>query len=87
MPTTYPAILRHGVLDWLGDPPAQLFGATELRVRVTLPDDPLSTLLPGAAAVEALTQLAARGGPSGFGDPVEWQREMRIDRPMPGREP
>ena len=29
--------------------------------------------------------LAAKGGPSGFDDPEERQRESRTDRPLPGR--
>lgn len=39
-----------------------------------------------AAPVAALQELAEAGGPAGFGDPVEWQRETRADRPLPGRE-
>ena len=29
--------------------------------------------------------IAAAGGANGITDPVEWQRELRADRPLPGR--
>jgi hypothetical protein len=37
-------------------------------------------------AVEALNKLQELGGLQCFGDPAEWQREERKDRPLPGRE-
>ena len=37
-------------------------------------------------AVACLRELAARGGLRGGPDPAEWQREIRRDRPLPGRE-
>jgi hypothetical protein len=36
--------------------------------------------------VAALEGLAASGGPSGIEDPVEWQRDLRTDRALPGRD-
>jgi hypothetical protein len=36
--------------------------------------------------VEALERLAAAGGIKSIRDPVAWQREIRRDRPLPGRE-
>jgi hypothetical protein len=35
---------------------------------------------------EALENLAAADAFSEISDPVEWQREVRKDRPLPGRE-
>ena len=35
---------------------------------------------------EILDRLAASGIAEKFGDPVEWQREMRHDKPLIGRE-
>ena len=87
MPTTYPAILRDGALHWLGEPPAHALGNSEFRVSVTLLDEPNGAEPNGAAMAEALERLAALGGLKEFGDPVEWQRETRRDRPLPGREP
>lgn len=35
---------------------------------------------------KALTALQQSGAFSDIGDPAEWQREIRKDRPLPGRE-
>jgi hypothetical protein len=35
---------------------------------------------------EALENLAALDAFSEISDPVEWQREIRKDRPLPGRD-
>jgi hypothetical protein len=37
-------------------------------------------------AVDALRQLAATGAFDHIEDPGEWQREIREDRPLPGRD-
>lgn len=37
-------------------------------------------------AVNALRRIASRGGIRSIPDPVAWQREIRKDRPLPGRE-
>ena len=36
---------------------------------------------------DALENLAAIGAFADIDDPVEWQREIRKDRPLPGRDP
>ena len=81
---TYPAILRDGTLDW-GDvgPPPLPPGAVPVRVTFLVPTTPAAG---GPAMAAALEALAAAGGPSGFGDPAEWQREARAERPLPGRD-
>jgi hypothetical protein len=87
MSETYPAILRENRIEWMGDPPPHLPPEQPVRVEVTL-------LGPASAApaeqgrlmAEALEQLAARGGRGLPADPVEWQREVRRDRPLPGRD-
>jgi hypothetical protein len=79
---TYPAVLRAGHLQWeSGGPPDD-----PVRVHVTI----LAPLTPsatdsGPAMASALAALAAVGGPSGFDDPAEWQRQARVDRQLPGR--
>ena len=40
----------------------------------------------GQAIVEILERMAARNSLSHIKDPVAWQREIRKDRPLPGRE-
>ncbi len=39
-----------------------------------------------AAIRKALTALQKSGVAEKFGDPLEWQREIRKDRPLPGRD-
>ena len=77
---TYPAVLRDGKLDWgVGGPPPLPFGAVPVHV----------TLLTSSGSTtggQAMAAIAAAGGPSGFGDPADWQREVRAERPLPGRE-
>lgn len=81
---TYPAILRDGSLDWGEDgPPPLPPGDVPVHVTLLAPPSPASD---GSLMAAALEALAVAGGPSGFGDPSEWQRETRADRPLPGRE-
>lgn len=85
MSLTYAAILRDGRLEWESDAPP-FPENTPLRVQVTLIDSqPVETS--GRRAAEALEKLASIGGLKSFGDPLEWQREVRTDRPLPGRDP
>lgn len=81
---TYPAILRDGKLDWgdLGPPPLPP-GAVPVHVTLLVRPAPATGDPAMAAALEA---LAATGGPSEFEDPVEWERETRAERPLPGRD-
>ncbi len=39
----------------------------------------------GPSMASALAALADDGGPSGFDDPAEWQRQSRVERQLPGR--
>lgn len=80
---TYPAILRAGSLDWGDDPPRLPPGAVPVHVTLLATPAPAAG---GPAMAAALEALAAIGGPSGFGDPAEWQREARAERPLPGRD-
>jgi hypothetical protein len=92
---SYEAIYDHGRIKWLGEAPKFK------RVRVVLVADdaneldelPETTLVAekpnGARLVsilratppELLASITEK-----FGDPVEWQREQRKDRVLPGRE-
>jgi hypothetical protein len=36
--------------------------------------------------LDSLRRIAARGGIKNIPDPARWQREIRQDRPLPGRE-
>jgi hypothetical protein len=78
MQPTYEGILSGGKIEWIGPAPAGD------HVRVTVVDPPRTGDGPRMAA--ALERLAAEGQLVGMDDPVAWQREQRMDRPLPGRD-
>ena len=78
---TYPAVLRAGRLEWEAGSPPDAPVRVHVTVLAPLPSSPAS----GPSMTSALAALAALGGPSGFDDPAEWQRQSRGDRPLPGR--
>jgi hypothetical protein len=52
-----------------------------------VPDkDQLDDSKRGVMMAEALAELARIGAFSEIGDPAEWEREIRRDRPLPGRD-
>ena len=86
MPTTYKAILTGDRVQWIGDAPATN-GAVRVEIELLEPraaDEDASER--GAAMAAALQRLADLGGIPEIPDPVEWQREQRKDRRLPGRE-
>lgn len=51
-------------------------------------DDAPGEAVPNGTILARLARDAAQTGVAEkFGDPVEWQRETRRDRPLPGRDP
>ena len=78
---TYSAALRASHLEWEGIGPPD----DPVRVRVTVIAPLVPSTISGPAMASALAALAAAGGPSGFDDPMEWQRQTRADRSLPGR--
>ena len=87
---SYEAIYDHGRLIWTKDMPVLV----RARVIVTLIDEQCAAELPdgarevpnGTRLAAILTEMAEEGIGEIFGDPMEWQREARRDRPLPGRE-
>ena len=81
---TYRATLREGSLD-RGDegPPPLPPGAVPVQVTILVPP---ARATGGPTMSAALEAFAAAGGPTAFGDPIEWQRDVRAERPLPGRE-
>jgi len=80
MSPTYRAILRGNQVIWLDSPP-NLLEDTEVLVT-------LSTVVPrsdGRKMAESLEKLAACHAFADI-DPVQWQREIRRDRPLHGRD-
>ncbi len=87
---SYEAIYDHGRLTWTGEAPKLVRG----RVIVTLINEPAANQQTepndqrpnGDRMADLLTEMAEKGIGKIFGDPMEWQREVRRDRPLPGRE-
>jgi hypothetical protein len=84
MSRMYDAILERGQLRWSNGGPPQ---DRPLRVRVVVLDEtPEERAERGRRMAEILQKLAARNPFAEIKDPVAWQREIRKDRPLPGRE-
>lgn len=86
MGKTYRAILKGDRLQWQGDAPRV---ADEVPVDVIVPDPEKSDQEEQERRQrlrKALEELAALNPFRDIKDPVEWQREIRRDRPLPGRE-
>ena len=84
---TYRALLRGDHLEWLEEAPEPQTDVP-LRVHVTVlePESPSEAHARGYAMAALLEKLAKRRTFSTIPDPVTWQRELRQDRVLPGRE-
>lgn len=80
---TYEGILQGDRIRWAGDD----VPATDqpLRVHVTVLEDNTEKEKRGQQMTDALSKLAESGAFSGIEDPSAWQRDIRRDRPLPGR--
>jgi hypothetical protein len=84
MAKTYKAILRGDRIEWLDVSPAR---AQSTAVEITVLEEGAEvSQRRGHEMAQALEALAKTGGLSDISDPVEWQRELRRDRSLPGRE-
>ena len=86
MQRIFEAILKGNLLEWANEVPRQ--GDRPIRVYVTLEEErsTLSAELRRQRIVEILEKIAANNVFADIIDPVEWQRELRQDRPLPGRD-
>ena len=82
---TYRAILKGNRIEWTDPEPTDL--NPEQPVQVTILDtlDSTDAIARGQRMAKALERLAASNALSEITDPVEWQREIRKDRPLPDR--
>jgi hypothetical protein len=85
---TYAAILRDNRLEWSGEAPADLPPDSGVRVLVTLLERLSKVSIPGQGErmAEALEHLAASQSLRNILDAADWERDQRIDRPLPGRD-
>jgi hypothetical protein len=87
MKQVYEAILTGDRLTWVGNAP-NVVGPTKviLEVPTETSDRPQGTK--GTDLIRVLEQIRAKSDLfQDIPDPVEWQRALRKDRPLPGREP
>ena len=81
---TYEGILEGDRVRWTGeDVPAT---DRPLRVHVTVLEEETDREKRGQQMADALSMLAESGAFSGVEDPSAWQREIRRDRPLTGRD-
>jgi len=83
---TYQATLRENRLEWAEKIPEHLMTGQAIRVYVTVLDQTPTITDRGKRMAEFLERLAASNAFKDIEDPSEWQREIRKDRPLPGRE-
>lgn len=86
MQSIYKAILRGDRIEWEDEVPEQIRNQPALTVFVTILDQPVAADdTRGLRMAAALERLAANGGVGSVTDPLQWQREQRQDRDLPGR--
>ncbi len=86
MPQTFPALLTGDQLQWTPPRPMAFPKDQPMRVNVTFVDDPATGLSPGEKMSAVLEQLSQLTPFKDIDDPVAWQRDLRPDRSLPGRE-
>ena len=85
MNPSYRATLPGDRVEWI-DPPPPLQGPVLVEVTFLHRETEEERRARGRRAAQALQRLADAGGFASIEDPVAWQREIRRDRPLPGRE-
>ncbi len=90
MLNTYKAVLQGDRLEWVDEVPEELAGGKAVPAHITILEEKGVHLLVdehrGQRMAEALEQLATTGAMEHVDDPVGWQRELREDGRLPGRE-
>lgn len=85
--STITAILEADADGTLHLPVPQNLRRGKVKVVATLESEPETSARPTQeAALAALRQLRNLGTFQAITDPGEWQREIRKDRPLPGRD-
>jgi hypothetical protein len=83
---TYRAVLDGDRVEWIDAPP-QPQGRTQVEITLVRSETDSERRARGRRMAQALQRVAEAGGAfSQIEDPVAWQREIRQDRPLPGRE-
>ena len=82
---TYEATVQGDHIEWGQSRPPQVESNQKIKVSVTVIEEEQKASQ-GEAIAAILERLAATDLYKLYGDPLEWQREQREDRPLPGRE-
>lgn len=82
---TYEATVQGDHIEWGQSRPPQVEANRKIKVSVTVLEKAQPTP-PGESLFAILNRLAATDVYKLFGDPLEWQREQREDRPLLGRD-
>ncbi len=87
MTKTYKAVLKGNQLDWIADAP-ESDQNHPVKVEVIVEEKPKvkKNVSNNMSILECLEDLAASNAFAEIDDPVEWQREIRKDRPLPFRD-
>ncbi|NLL10292.1 MAG: hypothetical protein GX268_05270 [Methanomicrobiales archaeon] len=85
---TYKATIKNNHIEWDNDTNEVINSDSAVPVFITILDEPLpdDKKNRGKGMVSALNEVVKLKAFSEVGDPVEFIREMRQDRPFPGRE-
>ncbi len=87
MRQTFRALLRGDQLEWTSRRPTVIPADQPVLVDVTVSEEPFTTKPQSGQSMAAiLEQLAQIGSFAEISDPVEWQRDLRADRSLPGRD-
>lgn len=88
MLSTYRAILRGKILEWLSEQPKNLPTNQAVSVYVTILDEPLPVVKKqqGRRMAAALEKLAKLSSSVHTVDALQWEREIRQERKLPARE-
>lgn len=86
MARKYTAIIHGNRLEWIGDAPA-LGPAAPVTITVDEDDkEGAAERTPVDGAIKRILEELAEQGGIDIEDPVAWQREIRRDRALPGRD-
>lgn len=85
MLTTYEATLHGNIIEWSKDMPQQVAMGQTVSVHVTVLNESLPAEKQGQQMADALLKLAQSHTFSGM-DAQAWEREMRTEKPLTGRD-
>lgn len=88
MINSYRARITSEHIDWLGMPPVGLSGnkAVDVEISILSGSAQPAPVRQGKKLADILSKLAALDATSEISDPVSWQRDLRTERTLPGRD-